>query len=224
MIATKAATLVDEAASIRLRPEAGRYVGRGGLKLEAALDAFDIDVSGRRALDVGASTGGFTDCLLQRGAAEVVALDVGYGQLDWSLRTNEKVRVVERTNFRHVRPEDIGAPFDVIVADLSFISLGLVAAKLAACGAADSEYVLLVKPQFEVGKHQVGAGGIVRDPQLHAAAVNGVADALEAERIGVVGAVPSPVTGAKGNREFLLWGRPGERRLGTEEIIEVAGR
>ena len=212
---------MDADASVRLVAEPARFVGRGGLKLDAAFDAFGIDVSGRKAIDVGASTGGFTDCLLQRGAASVVALDVGYGQLDWGLRQRGEVVVVERTNFRHADLAPLGAPFDVVVADLSFISLGTVAAQLAAAGAEGTDYVLLVKPQFEVGKGQVGKGGIVRDPGLHRDALISVAEALAAAGLGALGVVPSPVTGAKGNREFLLWARPGPPTIDAERIDEV---
>jgi 23S rRNA (cytidine1920-2'-O)/16S rRNA (cytidine1409-2'-O)-methyltransferase len=180
-----------------------------------------VQVTGSRALDVGASTGGFTDCLLQRGAAEVVAVDVGYGQIDWSLRNDPRVSLHERMNFRHVDAAEIGAPFDLITADLSFISLATVAPPLAACGGASTEYVLLVKPQFEVGKEDVGKGGIVRDPALHNRAIGGVAAALDAVGIGLGGAVASPVTGAKGNREFLVHGTPGPRTLGRKEIEQV---
>lgn len=219
--AHKASTLVDGNASIRLVGPPSRYVSRGGLKLESALEAFALDVSAKRALDVGASTGGFTDCLLRRGAAQVVAVDVGYGQIDWSLRNDDRVALHERTNFRHVDPAALGAPFDIVVADLSFISLSTVAPKLASCGAERTDYVLLVKPQFEVGKSEVGKGGIVRDPGLHARAIESVAAALDAVGIGLEGAVASPVTGAKGNREFLVHGSFGPRTLEPEEIKEV---
>jgi 23S rRNA (cytidine1920-2'-O)/16S rRNA (cytidine1409-2'-O)-methyltransferase len=147
--ASKPATLVDETASVRMRRPQRRYVGRGGLKLEEALRVFPVDVTGRRGLDIGASTGGFTDCLLEHGAASVVALDVGYGQLDWSLRNDERVTVIERTNFRYADPQELGAPFGIVVADLSFISLRTVAGQLRAVGEAGTDYILLVKPQFE---------------------------------------------------------------------------
>jgi 23S rRNA (cytidine1920-2'-O)/16S rRNA (cytidine1409-2'-O)-methyltransferase len=205
VIRPKASTLVAPGVSVRLVGEGPRYVGRGGQKLEAALDRFDIDVAGRQALDVGASTGGFTDCLLQRGASRVVAVDVGYGQLAWRLRSDPRVETVDRTNIRHADLEGLGAPFDVVVVDLSFISLRTVAAALRSAGAAGTDYVMLVKPQFEVGKDQVGRGGIVRDPELHRAAIVAVASGLEDHGLGAQGAVPSPITGAKGNREFLLW-------------------
>jgi len=217
----KPATLVDETTSLRLRGPAKRFVSRGGLKLEAALAAFAIDVSDRRAIDVGASTGGFTDCLLASGAATVVAVDVGYGQLAWSLRNDPRVTVIERTNFRHADPAALGGPFDVVVADLSFISLQTVAAQLAAVGTAGTDYVLLVKPQFEVGKDDVGKGGIVKDAALHARAISGAAEALARHGVGTVGAVASPVTGAKGNREFLIWARRGPGAIGPKEIEEV---
>ena len=217
----KPATLVSPESRLHLHTTGHLFVGRGGLKLQAALAAFPIGVDGARALDVGASTGGFTDCLLSHGAAAVTALDVGYGQLAWSLRTDERVTVIERTNFRHADAEAIGAPFDVVVADLSFISLRTVSEPLFAVGAADTDYVLLVKPQFEVGKAEVGRGGIVRDRALHASAIESVVLGLAEVGIGVRGAVPSPLTGAKGNREFFVWGRYGPRQLGTGDIEQV---
>lgn len=211
--APKAATLVSGADAIALTEDAPRFVGRGGEKLQAAFEAFPIPVTRRRALDVGASTGGFTDCLLQAGAASVVALDVGYGQLHWKLRSDERVTVVERTNIRHVDPSSIGAPFDIVVVDVSFISVAMIAPQLAACGTDGSDYLVLVKPQFEVGKDDVGKGGIVREPALHESAVTAAAAALDNAGIGVLGAVPSPIMGAKGNREFVLWGRRGTAGL-----------
>jgi len=219
--ALKPATLVDENASVRLRRAARRYVSRGGIKLEAALLAFEVNVLRRRALDVGASTGGFTDCLLANGATSVVALDVGYGQFDWALRNDERVTVVERTNFRYADLAALGAPFDVVVADLIFISLRTVAKQLRAAGTEGTDYVLLVKPQFEVGRGAVGRGGIVREASLHGAAIENVARALDDAGVGMRGAVASPVVGAKGNREFLVWGRPGTRTLDMLEIEEV---
>ena len=218
----KAATLVAPDAALNLRRRHREFVSRGGLKLDAALTAFAIDVAGRRALDAGASTGGFTDCLLQRGAAAVTALDVGYGQLAWKLRTDDRVTVIDRTNLRHVVPADIGAPFDVVVADLSFISLTTVAPVLAACGHDETDHVVLVKPQFEVGAGDVGKGGIVRDPALHTAALTGVAAGFEEAGLGAQAAVASPIAGAKGNREFLMWMRPGPRRYDDASLAEVA--
>jgi 23S rRNA (cytidine1920-2'-O)/16S rRNA (cytidine1409-2'-O)-methyltransferase len=214
----KAATLVDDAAAVRLAGPPAPFVSRGGLKLRSALDAFGIEVDGRRAVDVGASTGGFTDCLLQRGAVHVVAVDVGYGQLDWRLRTDDRVEVVERTNIRHADPADLGAPFDVVVCDLSFISLTMVVDRLRALGGSETDYVVLVKPQFEAGREEVGKGGIVRDPEVRAAAVCRVVGALDAGGLGTRGAVASPIAGAKGNREFLVWARPGPRAVDDEQL------
>ncbi len=219
----KPATLVAEDAAIRLRSVEPQFVGRGGVKLAAALDGFGVDVSGRKALDAGASTGGFTDCLLQRGAAEVAAVDVGYGQLAWKLRNDRRVRVHDRTNLRHADPADLGAPFDVVVADLSFISLTVVAEALAAMGSPGTDYVLLVKPQFEVGREQVGRGGLVRDAARWAQALRDVAAGLDGAGLGVVAALPSPIAGATGNREFFVHARPGRRVLDDAALEEVAG-
>lgn len=220
--ATKPATLVDEHVSLRLVGEAGRFVSRGGEKLDAALDAFPIEVAGRRAIDVGASTGGFTDCLLQRGAAHVVAVDVGYGQLDWRLRTDDRVTVRERLNIRHADPAELGAPFDLVVVDISFISLRTVAAALAALGSDTSDHVYLIKPQFEVGREEVGKGGVVRDDQARAAAVRVVIDHLTEVGLGTVGLITSPITGAKGNIELLAWLRPGPTTVDDRTINEAA--
>ncbi|MBL7502605.1 TlyA family RNA methyltransferase [Frankia sp. CNm7] len=164
-----------------------------------------LRVAGRRAMDVGASTGGFTDVLLRAGVASVVAVDVGYGQLDWRLRTDSRVRVLDRTNARHLTLETIGEPVDLVVGDLSFISLRLVLPALAGCAAPDADLVLLVKPQFEVGRERLGAGGVVRDVSLHAEAVQGVARAAAQAGLGVRGVVASPLPGPAGNVEYLLW-------------------
>jgi 23S rRNA (cytidine1920-2'-O)/16S rRNA (cytidine1409-2'-O)-methyltransferase len=201
----KPATLVDAAVPIELVGPPPRYVGRGGLKLEGALDAFGIDPTGRRVLDAGASTGGFTDVALQRGADEVVAVDVGRGQLDDRLAADPRVVVRDRTNIRHATPDDLGGTFGLIVGDLSFISLCTVAPALVGLAAPGADLVLLVKPQFEVGKDRVGRGGVVRDPALHRAAVEKVAACLTRAGAGVRGVVRSPIEGAKGNREFFLW-------------------
>jgi len=189
--------------------ERARFVGRGGLKLEGALAAFGIDPAGWVCLDAGASTGGFTDCLLQRGAAKVYAFDVGHGQLDWKLRNDPRVVVREKFNVRHLRPEDIGEPIDLVVADLSFISLTLVLPALCATLSATGMAVVLIKPQFELGPEQVGKGGIVSDPALHEAAIEKIrafcGSALAALGVRWEGVTPSPITGADGNREFLAW-------------------
>ena len=211
--APKPSTLVAPEDPVSLDTAPARFVSRAGAKLDGALEAFEIPVAGRRAIDVGASTGGFSDCLLQRGVADVVAVDVGYGQMHNRIRTDDRVKVIERTNIRHADPEALGAPFDLIVADLSFISLALVAPQLAALGSSTSDWVLLVKPQFEVGKDLVGKGGIVRDPESHIVAIEQAATALAASGIGVVGLVVSSITGMEGNREFLIHGRIAERAV-----------
>jgi 23S rRNA (cytidine1920-2'-O)/16S rRNA (cytidine1409-2'-O)-methyltransferase len=215
----RAATLVDEATGLSL-VEPARWASRGGEKLAAALDAFVIDPTGLSCLDVGASAGGFTDVLLQRGAAAVAAVDVGYGQLAWRLRQDDRVTVYDRTNFRHAAPESLGAPFDLVVVDVSFISVRLLAGNLAACGRAGSDYVVLVKPQFEVGREHVGRGGIVTDPALHGAAVAGVAGALAGVGIGPRSVFRSPITGSKGNAEFFVAARLGETASLTSRAIE----
>ena len=182
---------------------AARYVGRGGLKLEKALAEFQIDPAGLVCLDVGASTGGFTDCLLQHGAARVVAVDVGHNQIDWRLRTDPRVEVREGVNARHLRPEDFAGRFDLVTMDVSFISATKIMPALVGLLREGGRLVVLVKPQFEVGKGEVGKGGVVRDPAQHArvvAEVNGAAAALGLRRVGVT---DSPITGADGNREFL---------------------
>lgn len=205
----KVTTLVDAATPVEIIGPPPRFVSRGGLKLEAALDAFGVDPAGLRCLDVGASTGGFTDCLLQRGAASVVATDVGYGQLDDRLARRPEITVVDRTNIRHADPDALGAPFPLVVGDLSFISLCTVADALARLVTDDGDMVLLVKPQFEVGKGKVGRGGIVRDADERVAAVRGVMDCLASSGLGTVAVCLSPITGAKGNVEYFVHVEPG---------------
>ena len=182
------------------------YVSRGGEKLAAALDAFAIDPSGRTALDVGASTGGFTDVLLQRGAARVIAVDVGYGQLAWSLRQDPRVTVMERVNIRYLDQLPVAA--DLAVIDVSFISLRLVLPRVRELVSPPGEVVALVKPQFEVGKGAVGKGGVVRDPEQHRAVVRGLSEFAGEIGYTVAGQIPSPIVGAKGNQEFLLYLKP----------------
>jgi len=188
---------------IRLDGPEPRYVSRGGEKLAAALRRFDVDVRGARALDAGASTGGFTDCLLQAGVAHVDAVDVGRGQLAWSLRDDPRITVRERTNVRHLEPDTLGGPVDLTVADLSFISLVTVAPALARCTSPDGTFVLLVKPQFEAGRARVGKGGIVRDPAVHRAVLHEVRDGLRDAGLQVVDVMVSPLRGVDGNVEFL---------------------
>jgi 23S rRNA (cytidine1920-2'-O)/16S rRNA (cytidine1409-2'-O)-methyltransferase len=179
------------------------YVSRGGEKLAAALDAFAIDPTGRTALDVGASTGGFTDVLLQRGAARVIAVDVGYGQLAWRLRQDPRVTVMERVNIRHL--DQLPVPADLAVIDVSFISLRLVLPRVRELVSLPGDVVALVKPQFEVGKGAVGKGGVVRDPNQHREVVSGLSQFAREIGYEVAGEISSPIVGAKGNREFLLY-------------------
>jgi 23S rRNA (cytidine1920-2'-O)/16S rRNA (cytidine1409-2'-O)-methyltransferase len=202
--AQKAGQQVTPEAEIRIKGEVMPYVSRGGLKLAQGLDTFVVDPAGRIAIDVGASTGGFTDCLLQRGAARVYAVDVGYGQLAWKLREDPRVVVMEKTNIRHLQPEQLDPLPDLAVIDASFISLNLVLPPTLALLKRPAEVVALVKPQFEVGKGAVGKGGIVRDPKLHEevlASMERLAAELGAELLGIC---DSPITGADGNREFLM--------------------
>jgi len=207
--ATKPATGVEAGTPVVVRtdPDEPSWVSRGAHKLIGALDAFGVPVEGRRALDAGASTGGFTEVLLSRGAAEVVAVDVGYGELAWSLRTDDRVRVHERTNVRTLTPEAIDGPVALVVADLSFISLRLVLPALSACAGpdADADLLPMVKPQFEVGRERLGAGGVVRDPEQRVDAVLEVARASGALGWGTAGVVASPLPGPAGNVEFFLW-------------------
>ena len=214
--AAKSATQVGQDAAITIADaEPGpEYASRGGRKLEGALGAFaDLAVAGRRCLDAGASTGGFTDVLLRAGAAHVVAVDVGYGQLAWALRTDPRVTVLDRVNVRQLTPEQVAPAPGLVTADLSFISLALVIPALAAYATPDADYVLLVKPQFEVGKGRVGAGGVVRDPAQRAAAVRSVAAAAMQAGLGVRGVVASPLPGPSGNVEYFLWLRRGAAPL-----------
>ena len=212
-VATKAATAVAPATPVVVADHepAEQYVSRGAHKLLGALDAFDaVSVSGRRCLDAGASTGGFTDVLLRRGAGEVVAVDVGYGQLAWRLRTDSRVQVLERTNVRELEPDQVGGPVDLVVADLSFISLTVVLPALARCAGPDADLLLMVKPQFEVGRERVGAGGVVREPTLRAEAVQQVAEAAATIGLRTAGVTASPLPGPAGNVEYFLWLRHGD--------------
>ena len=199
----KPGTLVPGAAEVRVVCEE-KYVGRGGYKLEAALDFFGLEVKGLSCLDVGASTGGFTDCLLQRGAAKVIAVDVGHNQLAWKIRNDPRVEVYEGLNARQLTPEVIGTTVPLAVADLSFISLTLVLASILSCVESEGALIALVKPQFELEPNQVGKGGIVRDEHLRQSAVLKIQRfATEQLRRQWVGVIESPITGAKGNKEFL---------------------
>ncbi|GDY33613.1 TlyA family RNA methyltransferase [Gandjariella thermophila] len=208
-VATKAATAVeaDTPVVVRTGDDPG-WASRGAHKLLGALAAFEpagLSVAGRRCLDAGASTGGFTDVLLRRGAAAVVAVDVGRGLLDWRLRTDDRVTVLDRTNVRYLAPEDVGEPVQLIVADLSFISLKLVLPALLRCATPDADLIPMVKPQFEVGRERLGSGGVVRDPELRAAAVLDVVGAAAGLGLRLRGATASPLPGPSGNVEYFLW-------------------
>ncbi|MCW2632416.1 MAG: rRNA (cytidine-2-O)-methyltransferase [Pseudonocardia sp.] len=223
--AAKPATGVDRDAPLEVREsDEPTWASRGAHKLLGALAAFEpagLTVAGRRCLDAGASTGGFTDVLLRHSAAEVVAVDVGYGQLAWQLRTDPKVQVLDRTNVRHLTPDAIGGLVDLVVADLSFISLRTVVPALLQCTSPDGDLVPMVKPQFEVGRQRLGAGGVVRDPELRLAALTEVAAAAHGLGLGVRDAVASPLPGPSGNVEYFLWLR---RAVGTEpaEVPDTA--
>jgi len=220
--ATKPATQVDAETSITIVGERDEYVSRGGHKLAGALDAFpQIKVAGRRALDAGASTGGFTDVLLKRDVAAVVAVDVGYGQMAWEIRQDPRVTVLDRTNVRHLTIDQIGDPVDLIVADLSFISLALVLPALVEVSGAGADFLVMVKPQFEVGREKLGAGGVVRDPLLRKAAVKEVADAALEMGLGCEGVVASSLPGPSGNVEYFLWLKEGSTAI-SEEALDAA--
>lgn len=199
----KSGALVDVGADIRLKSSDHPYVSRGGLKLKAAIDAYGIDVTGLVCLDVGASTGGFTDCLLQHGAAHVHAVDVGYGQLAWSLRQDSRVTVIERTNIRNMPDDALPAAVDLITIDTSFISLRIVVPAALRFLKPGGSVVALIKPQFEVGRGMVGKGGVVRDPDLHEEVLNTLTVFFQNLGLSIRPVVPSPVLGPKGNREFL---------------------
>ena len=224
--AAKAATQVsrDAPVTVAADDEGPQYVSRGGHKLAGALRVFaggGLTVAGKRCLDAGASTGGFTDVLLRAGAAHVVAVDVGYGQLAWSLRTDPRVTVLDRANVRSLQPEQVAPAPGLVTADLSFISLTLVLPALVACAAPGADLVLMVKPQFEVGKGRVGSGGVVRDPALREAAVAAVAAAAAVAGLGVAGVTASPLPGPSGNVEYFLWLRAGAPPLDEEALRQA---
>jgi 23S rRNA (cytidine1920-2'-O)/16S rRNA (cytidine1409-2'-O)-methyltransferase len=222
--AAKPATQVSRDAAVTVAGDDGdpRYVSRGGHKLAGALAAFTgLTVAGKRCLDAGASTGGFTDVLLRAGAAHVVAVDVGYGQLAWSLRTDPRVTVLDRVNVRSLEPSQVAPAPSVVVADLSFISLTLVLPALVACATPDADFALMVKPQFEVGKGRVGAGGVVRDPADRAAAVRSVCEAAATLGLGVRAITASPLPGPAGNVEYFVWLRRGAPPLSDEALRQA---
>lgn len=229
--ATKPATGIDADTPLLVRQSDNElnWVSRGAGKLLGALDGLIAGgpaVAGRRCLDAGASTGGFTDVLLHRGAREVIAVDVGYGQLAWPLRTDQRVRVLDRTNVRALQPEDIGGTVDLIVADLSFISLRLTLPALIGCTAPDGDLLPMVKPQFEVGRERVGAGGVVRDPLLRAQAMLDVLAVAAGLGLVLVDAIASPVPGPSGNVEYFLWLRrgPADPQRPAEDLVHAAVR
>jgi 23S rRNA (cytidine1920-2'-O)/16S rRNA (cytidine1409-2'-O)-methyltransferase len=224
--ADKPARLVGPSEALAVVGPPARFVSRGGEKLDAALDTFAVDLSGRRVLDAGASTGGFTDCCLQRGAASVVAIDVGYGQLHERLRSDPRVEVRERVNVRALEPADIQPPADAVVADLSFISLRTVAPALVGVAAPGADLVWLVKPQFEAGRTAAAAGrGVIRDPEIRAEALTAVAGRLEELGATIMEAMVSPLRGADGNVEFLLHAlAPGVRRATPRPDLDAVAR
>jgi 23S rRNA (cytidine1920-2'-O)/16S rRNA (cytidine1409-2'-O)-methyltransferase len=200
----KPGTMVPDESTVRLRHPPKPFVGRGGEKLEGALRTFALDVSGLRALDVGASTGGFTDCLLQHGVSEVTALDVGKGQLDWKLYSDPRVHVMENVNARYLTPADVPELFDLITVDVSFISLTKILPALAKLLRPGGHCLMLVKPQFELDPASVGRGGLVRDPRKHLRAIENVVTTARMDRLMVLGVTPSAIKGASGNQEFFL--------------------
>jgi 23S rRNA (cytidine1920-2'-O)/16S rRNA (cytidine1409-2'-O)-methyltransferase len=217
MPASKSATQVDAQTSITLKDDHAEFVSRGGHKLAGALDNFSqLLVSGKTALDAGASTGGFTDVLLKRGVSKVVAVDVGYGQLAWELQKDERVKILDRVNVRNLTPAQVGDEIDLVVADLSFISLKLVLPALISVAKEGADFLIMVKPQFEVGKEKLGAGGVVRDVHLRKEAVFEVANAAFALTLGTLGVVASPLPGPSGNVEYFLW-----LRKGAPALLEV---
>lgn len=202
--AAKAGVQVSERDRIDVKSDSNPYVSRGGLKLEGALQTLSLDVSGSICLDVGASTGGFTDCLLQNGAARVYAVDVGYGQLAWKLRRDERVVVIERTNIRNMPGEMVPETVDIVTIDVSFISLKIVVPAVMAFLKAEGLILALIKPQFEVGRNQVGKGGVVRDPELHDRVIENLSNFFSASGFECAGVAPSSILGPKGNREFFI--------------------
>ena len=208
----KPGTRIPADALLTQRGPSNPYVSRGGLKIQAALEGFGLDVTDSVCMDVGASTGGFTDCLLQKGACHVFAVDVGYGQLAWQLRQDPRVTLLERTNIRYLSPELIHRPIDLITIDVSFISLKLVIPAVLRFLKNEGKILALIKPQFEVGKGQVGKGGVVRSPPMHEAVIDELTQFFKASGLDRRGILPSPILGPKGNREFTIWLTPVDPR------------
>ena len=223
--ASKPATAVDAETSITLADERDEYVSRGGHKLAGALDAFkELKVEGRVALDAGASTGGFTDVLLKRGAKKVIAVDVGYGQLAWEILQDSRVEIHDRTNVRALNRDVIRDEIDLVVADLSFISLAMVLPALISVSSSETDFLLMVKPQFEVGREKLGAGGVVREPELRRAAVYEVAKSAYELGLGTFGVVASPLPGPSGNVEYFLWLKGGGAMITDHDLDEAITR
>lgn len=212
----KPGTDIPDDAVITLKENPNKYVSRGGLKLEKAMDAYGINLEGKVCMDIGASTGGFTDCMLKNGAVKVFSVDVGYGQLDYSLRTNPLVVNMERTNIRHVTVEQIGQPIDFVSIDVSFISLKLVLPVAMSLMAEESEIVFLIKPQFEAGREQVGKNGVVREPKVHMQVLRDVTKIAEDNGLQIKALTFSPIRGPKGNIEFLCYAKK------TQEAPELS--
>jgi 23S rRNA (cytidine1920-2'-O)/16S rRNA (cytidine1409-2'-O)-methyltransferase len=204
-ICDKSGMLVSGDDTIALKGKDIPFVSRGGIKLESALTSFNIDISGSVCLDVGASTGGFTDCLLRHGAKQVIAVDVGYGQMAWNLRKDPRILVIERTNIRYLPCEAVPEPVDFVTIDVSFISLKIVVPAVLKFMKTDGSIIALIKPQFEVGKGKVGKGGIVRDASMHNEVIENLSAFFAENGLKIEGVIPSPVTGPKGNREFLIY-------------------
>jgi 23S rRNA (cytidine1920-2'-O)/16S rRNA (cytidine1409-2'-O)-methyltransferase len=215
--------LIDPSAEIRIKGETPRYVSRGGLKLETALREFRINAEGKNCIDVGASTGGFTDCLLQHGAARVWAVDVGHNQLSWRLREDARVVALEGVNARNLTPDQFPVRFDIATVDVSFISLSRILPSLHTCLAQEADCLALIKPQFEVGKGEVGRGGIVNDPAKHRAVLIRVIDSAERAGVVALGLIASPILGVKGNREFLVHFKSNASKEGVRihQVIET---
>lgn len=219
-VADKPGKRVSYDAVITLQQADIPYVSRGGLKLQKAIDRFGVDVAGKVALDVGASTGGFTDCLLQKGTVFVYAVDVGYGQLDWKLRKDKRVAVIERTNIRYVRPEQFQKDIDLATIDVSFISLGKVVPVVNSLLRMDGQMIALIKPQFEAGRHNVGKGGVVKNPDIHRQVIQDICDLAVRTGLVIKGLTYSPVKGPAGNIEYLIWLRKGNNGFHKSTSIQ----
>lgn len=218
---TKSGSMFPEDAEIEIRGETLKYVSRGGLKLEKAIDVFEVDPKNKVCMDIGSSTGGFTDCMLQNGASKVYAVDVGKGQLDWKLRNDDRVVVMEKTNIRYVEPEDIPEKPELISIDVSFISLGLVVPVAVSLLKEKGEIVMLIKPQFEAGREKVGKKGVVKDPETHVEVIEKVFSIVDRAGLSIRGLDFSPVKGPEGNIEYLLYATKGDKEdINTEGMIE----